>query len=118
MHIYIYDKDNWDPSIYPKTRFASEYGFQSFPSFEVFSAVTEDFDWSYFSDLMHHRQRHPNGNLELPWQIHTKMLLPLDDLDTEEGFKEFLYLAQASALVLLLKEERLRQDTRFLPEQR
>ena len=27
-HYYNYYEDNWDYSVYPRTRFASEYGFQ------------------------------------------------------------------------------------------
>jgi hypothetical protein len=40
-----------------------------------------------------YRQHHPNGNLELPWQIHLNLRINLAELNTEEGLKEFLYLA-------------------------
>lgn len=79
-------------------RFASEYGFQSFASFEILSPMSEPADWNVNSDFMNHRQRHPNGNAELKMQIRDKMDLPDEtQLETEQGFKEFLYLAQVSS---------------------
>ncbi len=36
---------------------------------------------------------HPNGLVELQFQIGTKLDLPYD-LNTEDGFKEFLFLTQ------------------------
>eukprot|EP00095_Tigriopus_kingsejongensis_P004036 maker-scaffold5_size1054832-snap-gene-4.13 protein:Tk04036 transcript:maker-scaffold5_size1054832-snap-gene-4.13-mRNA-1 annotation:"Beta-mannosidase" len=93
-HFYNYNLDNWDPKIYPQTRFASEYGFQSYPSFEVLQQYSEPFDWNFFSDFVNNRQRHPSGNEELPWQIHLHMELPEQELDTSLGFQEFLYQSQ------------------------
>lgn len=97
-HYYNYNQDTWDPKIYPRTRFASEYGFQSFPSFEVLKPYSEPFDWNFYSDFVYNRQRHPGGNEELPWQIHLHMELPENELDTQAGFEEFLYQAQVRRL--------------------
>jgi beta-mannosidase len=71
-------QDGWNPDTYPESppRFASEYGFQTFPSFEVLKTVSEPFDWSIVSEFASHRQRHPYGNLELLWQIRNHMDLP------------------------------------------
>ncbi|TRY79762.1 hypothetical protein TCAL_08106 [Tigriopus californicus] len=95
-HYYNYNLDTWDYKIYPKTRFASEYGFQSFPSFEVLKPYSEPFDWNFYSDFVNNRQRHPGGNEEIPWQIHLHMELPENELDTRAGFEEFLYQAQVN----------------------
>ena len=60
-------QDGWDPNTYPAQprRFVSEYGFQSFPSFEILTTVSESFDLSIISEFSSHRQRHAYGNLEL-----------------------------------------------------
>ena len=72
-HYYNYKEDNWDHRIYPRTRFASEYGFQSWPAWEVIEPVSEVWDWSLSSAWMAHRQHHPGGNMELLWQIGLNM---------------------------------------------
>jgi beta-mannosidase len=94
IHNYNYNDNTWNWRVYPKPRFCSEYGFQSFPSFEVMQGVSEAADWAFSSDWMQQRQHHPNGNLELPWQIHLNLRIQLSGLDTLEGLQEFLYLAQ------------------------
>ena len=62
VHFYDYYMDCWDVSGYPKPRFASEYGFQSYPSFETLAAVSVPGDWTYNSAFMDHRQHHGNGS--------------------------------------------------------
>lgn len=39
-HFYSYFLDCWDWRTFPRTRFASEYGFQSWPSFSTLQPVT------------------------------------------------------------------------------
>ena len=53
--------DCWNVSGYPKPRFASEYGFQSYPSFETLAEVSVQDDWTYDSAFMDHRQHHGDG---------------------------------------------------------
>jgi len=103
-HYYNYKENNWDWTTYPKTRFASEYGFQSYPSFEILEPVSEIWDWSFSSAWMTHRQHHPGGNLELQWQISLNMDLELDSLENTEGWQEFLYLAHVYQAVSLKTE--------------
>lgn len=38
-HYYNYLSDCWDWTTYPRARFASEYGFQSWPSFSTLAQV-------------------------------------------------------------------------------
>lgn len=40
-HFYSYLLDCWDWRTFPRTRFASEYGFQSWPSFSTLQPVGE-----------------------------------------------------------------------------
>ncbi|XP_033369779.1 beta-mannosidase isoform X2 [Parus major] len=40
-HFYDYNSDCWNWTVYPKTRFASEYGFQSWPSFSTIEKVMQ-----------------------------------------------------------------------------
>ena len=53
-----------NPDTYPLARFISEHGFQSFPSFRSYHAVTAAEDWSRDSELLAYRQRHPDGNAQ------------------------------------------------------
>jgi hypothetical protein len=61
VHYYNYDMDCWDLLSYPRPRFASEYGFQSFPSFQTLAPVSDGDlgDWNFNSSFMQHRQHHP-----------------------------------------------------------
>lgn len=54
-----------DVSAYPRTHFASEFGFQSLPWIENLMPISESSDWSLYSPFMEHRQRHSNGNAEI-----------------------------------------------------
>lgn len=69
VHYYNYKDLCTDISIYPTPRFASEYGFQSYPSFRKMAEISLPEDWKPFSAFMNHRQHHPRGNEELDLQI-------------------------------------------------
>ncbi|XP_016127701.1 beta-mannosidase-like [Sinocyclocheilus grahami] len=61
-HYYSYYKDCWDWTAFPRTRFASEYGFQSWPSLSTLSKVSVSSDWDFRSNFSAHRQHHEDGN--------------------------------------------------------
>ena len=65
VHFYNYDLLCTDVTQYPTPRFASEYGFQSFPSIQTWQPVSLPDDWTYDSDLMNHRQHHADGTTQL-----------------------------------------------------
>ncbi|GLC57765.1 hypothetical protein PLESTB_001264400 [Pleodorina starrii] len=65
VHYYNYQADCLDPDIYPTARFVSEYGYQSFASYDVIRQYGRSPDFTPLSDFMRHRQRHPNGEQEL-----------------------------------------------------
>ena len=64
MHYYNYENDCWNVDGYPKPRFASEYGFQSYPSFETLAEVSLPKDWTINSAFMKNRQHHLDGKYE------------------------------------------------------
>ncbi|KAM6136616.1 beta-mannosidase isoform 2-T19 [Phoenicopterus ruber ruber] len=92
-HFYDYSNDCWNWTVYPKTRFASEYGFQSWPSFSTIEKVSSTEDWSYTSNFSLHRQHHENGNDEMLQQIGHHFKLP-QSTDPIKKFKDMIYLTQ------------------------
>jgi len=93
-HPYNYRSDSWDWTIFIRTRYASEFGYQSFPYIETLRGITDNFDeWTWHSDFAEHRQRHPNGQVEIETMIGEHMPLPADP-DSPAAFPAMLYLAQ------------------------
>ncbi|XP_064086358.1 beta-mannosidase-like isoform X2 [Macrobrachium nipponense] len=103
VHYYNYLSDAWDWKIYPPTRFASEYGFQSWPSFRTMRNVTTEEDWSRTSSLSYHRQHHPGGQEEIVLEIGLHMHLPPGD-GTEKSYRDYLYLNQVHQAVAVKTE--------------
>nr|XP_019594486.1 PREDICTED: beta-mannosidase isoform X2 [Rhinolophus sinicus] len=93
IHFYDYISDCWDWNVFPKARFASEYGYQSWPSFSTLEKVSTKEDWSYKSRFSLHRQHHENGNDQMLLQagLHFKLPQSTDPLRT---FKDTIYLTQ------------------------
>ncbi|XP_071765684.2 beta-mannosidase [Centroberyx gerrardi] len=92
-HFYSYTLDCWDWRTFPRTRFASEYGFQSWPSFSTLQPVSIREDWSYSSDFSSHRQHHDNGNQQMLQQAAIHFHLP-NSSDPLKRFTDTLYLTQ------------------------
>ena len=94
IHYYNYESDGWNTMSYPHgAKFISEYGWQSFPSFEVLEPYSLPEDWGVFTKWATHRQRHGrNGNAELLNQITSHF--DFNDVSGKDGFKRFLYLSQ------------------------
>lgn len=80
-------------STYPRGRFVSEYGWQSYPSLHTMGPVTSPGDWSNNSTMMNHRQHHPDGNAELLAQIKRFFHIPTSANRTAD-FVNFIYLSQ------------------------
>lgn len=93
VHFYDYSSDCWDWKIFPKARFVSEYGYQSWPSFSTLEKVSSKEDWSYSSKFSHHRQHHMNGNSEMLLQATYHFSLP-KNTDPVRKFKDTIYLTQ------------------------
>ena len=65
MHFYDYASNCVDPAIYPRARFVSEFGFQSYPSFFVYKRYTQAKDWSIQSNMSDYRCDSHSCPLEL-----------------------------------------------------
>jgi beta-mannosidase len=62
VHYYNYTSPLWDWRHYPSAKFASEYGFQSYPSLETLSKVINESDLTYpMSKAMDHHQHSTIG---------------------------------------------------------
>jgi len=101
VHYYNYQADCEDPSTYPAARFVSEHGFQSFPSFRVYSAALAPEDWSRDSPLLHFRMRHPDGDAQLLEMIARHFHVPPAGVASAQSdetqralFDSYLYLTQ------------------------
>ncbi|KAL2099255.1 hypothetical protein ACEWY4_005735 [Coilia grayii] len=92
-HFYSYLSDCWDWSQFPRTRFASEYGFQSWPSFSTLSKVSKAEDWNYLSTFSAHRQHHELGNTQMLLQAALHYILP-NSTNQLKHYKDTLYITQ------------------------
>ncbi|TKS87262.1 Beta-mannosidase [Collichthys lucidus] len=92
-HFYSYVQDCWDWRTFPRTRFASEYGFQSWPSFSTLQPVSIKEDWSYDSDFTSHRQHHEGGNQQMLQQAALHFHLP-SSTQASSRFTHTLYITQ------------------------
>uniref|UniRef100_A0A3Q0RMG4 Beta-mannosidase n=1 Tax=Amphilophus citrinellus TaxID=61819 RepID=A0A3Q0RMG4_AMPCI len=93
VHFYSYILDCWDWRTFPRTRFASEYGFQSWPSFSTLQPVSVKEDWSYDSNFTSHRQHHEDGNQQMIQQAALHFHLP-NATDPLKRFTDTLYITQ------------------------
>ncbi|KAI5633033.1 beta-mannosidase [Phthorimaea operculella] len=119
-HYYNYIADVWDMNIYPLTRFASEYGFQSYPTlltYETATNVSEDYRMD--SEFNQHRQHSPAGYQTVLNQItkHLKFgkceycLQPVAEEDDYMMFKKFVLYSQiVQAMAIKAETEFYRQS--------
>lgn len=106
VHFYDISKDSWDPDIYPRPRFASEYGFQSLPSLKAWKQVLKGNDKIY--DLIKHRQHHPNGMMPITNMVLRHFHTPFEDPDMEA----MIYLSQVSQAMSVKVETELYRSLR------
>lgn len=113
IHFYNYVSNGWDPSIFRLTRFSSEYGYQSMPSFLSITEVSVPSDWSLKSDFSNHRQHHPYGNVEMMWQIKDNLQLS-DNLTDAEKYPIFIYFSQINQAMSIKTESEFYRRNRNL----
>ncbi|KAF0982426.1 hypothetical protein FDP41_011356 [Naegleria fowleri] len=94
VHYYDYNTVCTNVDNFPRARFMSEYGHQSFASLETFKPVTQPQDWFFNSTLMNHRQHHPLGTEQILFQIGVHFKININSL--YGNFKNFVYLSQCS----------------------
>ncbi|XP_055330943.1 beta-mannosidase-like [Paramacrobiotus metropolitanus] len=93
VHFYSYLVDPWDWTIYPPTRFGSEYGYQSWESMETLLKYALPSDLSYFGHFANHRQHHQFGQIEMLYEIMKRFHVPSPS-DSVEKFAALVYLTQ------------------------
>uniref|UniRef100_A0AAR2KN47 Beta-mannosidase n=1 Tax=Pygocentrus nattereri TaxID=42514 RepID=A0AAR2KN47_PYGNA len=93
VHFYSYVTDCWDWRKFPRTRFASEYGFQSWPSFSTLRKVTVPADWDFGSNFSSHRQHHNLGNIQMLLQALLHYILP-NNTDPVQRYRDNIYITQ------------------------
>ncbi|KAH3759148.1 beta-mannosidase precursor [Pelomyxa schiedti] len=103
VHFYDYTSDCWDINIFPKPRFASEYGYQSYPSINTWLPVTETSDLNLYSDLMNHRQHHAGGNDQIRALMELHFKYP-ENSDSVTQFADFCYVSQVVQAVCIKSE--------------
>lgn len=71
MQVYEYSCDCWDYECYPKSRFASEYGWQSYSSLPSFAEMIDPSRWYYWNESIMRREKQcPEGHRALCSPVH------------------------------------------------
>jgi len=99
VHYYNYAADCEDITTYPKARFVSEHGFQSFPSFRVYQTVLAPADFARGSSATSFRQRHEGGDDEILQMMARHFRVPPANVSgggqpQADLFAHYLYLTQ------------------------
>lgn len=113
VHHYDYLADSFDWNSYPSTRFASEYGFQSYPSFSAIASFTSSADWKYpLSSNILHRQHRLTGETEMKIQ----MKMHFNDIPSGgvESLKTYLYVSQLTQAIAIKTETEFYRRNRFI----
>eukprot|EP01084_Bolivina_argentea_P281133 480969_1 len=95
LHSYNYGMDCWDYTQFGRSRFMSEFGLQSWPSFSTMSLYLPESEWSFMSNLMVNRNHHSNGQNQMLNLIQMHYNLPPKSLPQAKQFEYMLYLTQA-----------------------
>ena len=93
VHYYNYVANCWDTDLLPKPRFASEYGYQSYPSIESLKDVSLPSDLAWNSTVMQYRQHHQDGNQQIEALIKQNFRLPKSQ-DEFLFFQQMVFLSQ------------------------
>lgn len=76
-HLYVYDRDSFDPNINAIPRFIAEYGLQSYPAMVSLKTITDiEEELVFGSDFLHQRDHHPNGDTEMVRLINFQFNIP------------------------------------------
>ena len=90
---YEYDADCSDVSVFPRSRFISEFGWQSLPSLFTWQQISEPSDWSYRSPLSLFRQHHEGGYDQMEQGIRRYFNFP-NATDPIQLFNDTIYMTQ------------------------
>ncbi|XP_064649929.1 beta-mannosidase-like [Lineus longissimus] len=103
VHFYTYSGNLWDWRRFPKPKFCSEYGIQSYPSFEVLKQVSQPEDWYFNSTFIADRQHHCGGDKQLFDMVKAVMHLP-NSTDHIKLFSDLLYVFQINQAMSIKTE--------------
>ncbi|XP_070497078.1 beta-mannosidase isoform X2 [Chironomus tepperi] len=96
IHFYPLNTNSWNPTTFHTARFASEYGFQSYP--QGWKEVARE-DESIM-DLIHYRQHHPLNSTLITYLVQDNINVNFPSLDWEDQ----VYLSQLSQAIALKTE--------------
>lgn len=108
IHYYNYVSDGWNWSIYPRPRFVSEYGFQSYPALSSWAQALDGND--FLPDLMKHRQHAPTG--EVPILLLINRHLPLSSVPAADLLSAKIYFSQIAQAMAIKTETELYRTLR------
>lgn len=94
-HYYNYKDIGTNDKLFPKCRFASEYGFQALPSFNTMKSVwPKDKDFDPFSPFLIQRNHHTNGQQEIMQHITLLFDFHYNSCKNVRKFEYYCYLSQ------------------------
>ncbi|XP_039281656.1 beta-mannosidase [Nilaparvata lugens] len=109
VHVYNYLADNWDITNVGPTRFSSEYGIQSLPSYTTLKQVIPEHDLIPFSKLINSRQHHRAGYVQIEEEIN--MNLPNFNRSDIHQWIYFSQINQAMSMKTLTERYRQMRDS-------
>jgi len=115
-HHYNYDECTNLLSFPNSTQFASEYGFQSLPSFETIQPVTIEEDWFLFSKWMQARQHHDGGNKQIQSLLESNFRTPDFNNNSLPIFQRIIYLTQVLQSLCIRTETEYYRRARYLTQ--
>ncbi|XP_050430133.1 beta-mannosidase isoform X2 [Adelges cooleyi] len=90
VHYYNYEVNSWSSTFYPWTRFASEYGYQSLPSYQTLTKALNANDlYGFPSPALVHRQHLAGGYAFMMLQIEMNVPVP-----AKPTISDYIYLSQ------------------------
>jgi len=114
VHYYSYLKNGWDITQYPRPRFCSEYGFQSWPSiYTIATAIESTKDFHINSDFVKHRQHQPLGNQYMLLLILHNFAVSQSN-DSIRDFANYVYLSQINQAVSVRIQTEAYRQAKFL----
>lgn len=101
VHFYTTVDNALNTSTFPRAKFVSEFGFQSFPSWQAVKKYSEPQDWSYLSPLSTFLQRHPGDTEDMMKQMESHYQVPAayapagaPPAEQSTLFQKWIYLTQ------------------------
>ncbi|CAG2176894.1 unnamed protein product, partial [Oppiella nova] len=116
VHYYTYDKPLWNWRQYPSGKFASEYGYISYPSVETLLTALNESDLTFpIGDALEHRQHHPGGTKSIENAIGNYFKLPSHG--GVDRFEDLVYLSQViQAMAMKVETEFYRRNREVDPK--